>query len=40
VIIFPHNGILAEFYAHIARKVDDKAAQNQDAFFCGNPARQ
>jgi hypothetical protein len=28
--MFPHNGVPDEFYEHVVRKLDDKAAQNQD----------
>jgi hypothetical protein len=35
-IMFPHNGVPDEFYEHVARKLDDKAAQNQNLsrFLC------
>jgi hypothetical protein len=29
-IMFPHNAVPDEFYEHVVRKLDDKAAQNQD----------
>ena len=29
-IMFPHNGVPDEFYEHVVRKLDDKAAQDQD----------
>ena len=29
-VMFPHDGIPDEFYEHVVRKLDDKAAQNQD----------
>jgi hypothetical protein len=29
-IMFPHNGVPDGFYEHVVRKLDDKAAQNQD----------
>jgi hypothetical protein len=29
-IMFPHNGIPDEFYEHVVRKLDDKAAQDQN----------
>jgi hypothetical protein len=29
-IMFPHNGVPDRFYEHVVRKLDDKAAQNQD----------
>lgn len=29
-IMFPHNGVPDEFYDHVVRKLDDKAAQEQD----------
>ena len=29
-IMFPHNGIPDEFYEHVVRKLDEKAAQNQN----------
>jgi hypothetical protein len=34
--MFPHNGVPDEFYEHVVRKLDDKAAQNQNLprFLC------
>jgi hypothetical protein len=29
-IMFPHNGVPDGFYEHVVRKLDDKAAQNED----------
>jgi hypothetical protein len=29
-IMFPHNGVPDEFYEHVVRKLDEKAAQNQN----------
>jgi hypothetical protein len=29
-IMFPHNGIPDEFYEHVVRKLDEKAAQDQN----------
>jgi hypothetical protein len=29
-IMFPHNGVPDEFYEHVVRKLDDKAAQDQN----------
>jgi hypothetical protein len=28
--MFPHHGVPDEFYEHVVRKLDDKAAQDQD----------
>jgi hypothetical protein len=30
--MFPHNTVPDEFYEHVVRKLDDKAAQDQDLF--------